>query len=1371
MRLSAIGQRTQLSATVYDSRDAQIPEAPVSWSSNNPAVATVLGQGLVTAVGNGTATITARSGSASQTASVTVQQVVNRIQIDPMYTKLNAIGETVRLKGVALDLNLERVPDAAFTWQSNKPAVAIVSTQGLVTAVGNGTATITARSGNLSAIATVIVADRNTDTSRDRQALIALYHSTNGPGWTNSTNWLSDAPLGTWYGVRTTIQGEGLGEVLILDLGGNNLYGSIPSEIGQLQKLEFLDLSHNQLTGSIPVEIGQLQKLTYLILGDSPGLAGPLPETLLVLAMLETLYLHNTQICIPHTSRYLAWLEGIQHRSGGPYCPNPQRDALAALYDRTDGPNWTNSANWKSLEPLDQWYGISGGGDGQVTGLVLENNNLNGAVPGQLSDLSHLKTLNLSFNAGLTGIVPVSMTHLDLEELELDGTQVCAPPVADFQQWLANILQRSVTNCTDMRPDYYALTRLYHSTNGKNWTNSTNWLSDAPLDTWFGVWTNSSEEVTGLDLKENNLAGAIPSEIGQLKDLVQLNLGINKLTGNIPTEISGLENTTHLYLHSNRLTGNIPSSIGQLRKLVEIGLDRNRFSGNIPSEVGDLQELQHLSLHGNQLTGTVPSEIGRLHKLKTLFLSENRLSGDIPPEIWRLQNLQTLHIRGNAYRREEGNQLTGFIPPDVGRLENLEDLNLEFNRLMGSIPPEIGDLQELRYLRLSGNQLTGAIPSEIGQLQNLYDLVLSGNRLTGNIPSNIGQLPNLLILDLSGNELEGTIPAEIGRLKYLLQLALSNNQLSGTLPSEIAELGMLEVLRVSFNRLSGSIPDSFGDLANLKYLGLTDNADMSGTLPLSFLSLNLDGLLLGGTMLCAPVTAEYRDWLRGIPNNRISRCGTHTVRTVAYLTQPVQSLDFPVPLVAGEDALLRVFVTSESDTDANIPLVRATFYEGGAEVHAVDIPSQETPIPAELDEGDLSSSANARIPGSVLTPGLEMVIEIDPEGVADPAVGAKGRFPVEGRIALDVRELPPLDLTMVPFLWSENPDRSFLARVESLTADSDLFRLVRDILPVSEFNLTIREPVWTSVEPIPQNFGSTLNETVAIHAMDGAGGHYMGVLKGEGTGLADAPGFISVSTLDTTVIAHELGHNMSLLHAPCTINTDDPFLDPDFPYPVSAVGAWGYDLLNEILVHPDTMDVMGCGDWISDYFFNKSLGYRFHQENETLLAAAYGPPGRSLLLWGGVSSDGELLLEPSFVVDAPPSLPDLNGPYLLTGKDDDGGMLFRLAFGMAEIADGNGERAFAFIIPARAEWSNQLTEITLSGPEGFSTLGGDEEQGDQDASTAALLLDPDTGMVRGILRDWPEPSANPLAARRSLPESGLEVISSTGVPGRADWRR
>ena len=109
-----------------------------------------------------------------------------------------------------------------------------------------------------------------------------------------------------------------------------------------------------------------------------------------------------------------------------------------------------------------------------------------------------------------------------------------------------------------------------------------------------------------------------------------------------------------------------------------------------------------------------------------------------------------------------------------------------------------------------------------------------------------------------------------------------------------------------------------------------------------------------------------------------------------------------------------------------MPAVRASFYSGTAEVYSVEIPGKPGLLPAEIDEGDLAVSANVRIPGYVLRPGLEMVVEIDPEGTLDPALGIGRRLPVEERTALDVQALPTMELTVVPFLWTVDPDSSII---------------------------------------------------------------------------------------------------------------------------------------------------------------------------------------------------------------------------------------------------------------------------------------------------------------------------------------------------------
>ena len=81
-----------------------------------------------------------------------------------------------------------------------------------------------------------------------------------------------------------------------------------------------------------------------------------------------------------------------------------------------------------------------------------------------------------------------------------------------------------------------------------------------------------------------------------------------------------IENTTELELTGLYIDGEIPSEIGNLINLVSLNLAANRFSGSIPPEIGNLTNLNYLYLQNNELTGSIPPEIGTLSNLIGLKL-------------------------------------------------------------------------------------------------------------------------------------------------------------------------------------------------------------------------------------------------------------------------------------------------------------------------------------------------------------------------------------------------------------------------------------------------------------------------------------------------------------------------------------------------------------------------------------------------------------------------------------------------------------------------------------------------------------------------------------------------------------------------------
>ena len=134
-----------------------------------------------------------------------------------------------------------------------------------------------------------------------------------------------------------------------------------------------------------------------------------------------------------------------------------------------------------------------------------------------------------------------------------------------------------------------------------------------------------------------------------------------------------------------------------------------------------------------------------------------------------------------------------------------------------------------------------------------------------------------------------------------------------------------------------------------------------------------------------------------------------------------------------------------------------------------------------------------------------------------------------------------------------------------------------------------------------------------------------------------------MSSASPHTMAHELGHNLSLSHAPC----GNPHFVGWFPYSDGSIGAWGYDFRDGTVVPPSHKDLMSyCGpQWISDYHFKKALYDRPSTTNDAAAAAT-----ESILLWGGVDADGVPHLEPAFLVDAQPKLPDAGGEYRISGR-------------------------------------------------------------------------------------------------------------------------
>ena len=377
------------------------------------------------------------------------------------------------------------------------------------------------------------------------------------------------------------------------------------------------------------------------------------------------------------------------------------RAALTALYYSANGADWNDRANWLTNAPLSEWYGVETDGDGRVVRLDLEANNLTGELPLEFGNLDRMEWINISHNQ-LTGELSRSLTDLTmLEYFYFDNNAgLCAPDYDAFQEWAKSLEDFRGDACPPPPPDDErdALITLYHATRGDNWRYHNGWLTGAPLGDWHGVTTDGDGRVAGLNLKNNNLTGNMPSELGSLSKLNRLSLSSNHLVGEIPLELGKLIELEWLYLNGNELTGSIPRQLSALTNLTDLWLNENELTGTIPAELGNLIKLTILSLSHNQLTGGIPAELGNLTELDTLDLHTNPLGGSISPELENLTNIQWINFTDNG--------LTGSIPSELGSLPRLNRLSLGGNELTGEIPPELANIETLKHLSLWDNDLT-----------------------------------------------------------------------------------------------------------------------------------------------------------------------------------------------------------------------------------------------------------------------------------------------------------------------------------------------------------------------------------------------------------------------------------------------------------------------------------------------------------------------------------------------------------------------------------------------------------------------------------------------------------------------------------------
>ncbi|KZV33987.1 leucine-rich repeat receptor-like serine/threonine-protein kinase [Dorcoceras hygrometricum] len=455
----------------------------------------------------------------------------------------------------------------------------------------------------------------------------------------------------------------------ILDLSWNLFEGRLPSEIGALVSLREMSLSSNVLEGNIPVEVGLLKELVYLDLGSNKFVGG-IPASLFCngSSSLQYLDLSNNSLSggIPFHSqcelrelRYLLlwsnhfvgevplalsnssnieWLD-LEYNSLSGELPSKILSKMFHLkflylsYNHFTSPGgnadlvpfFESMVNSSDLQELDLAGNHLGGELPSIIGALstklvqinLDDNQISGLIPPQISNLVNLTLLNLSSNL-LNGSIPSELCQTrKLERLYLSNNSLSGNiPSAFGNMPHLGLLDLSKNKLSGIIPDSFA----------------------------------NLVQLRKLLLYENQLSGTIPPSLGKCINLEILDLSRNRISGAIPSEVAGLRSLKlYLNLSSNLLTGHIPLELSKMDMVLAIDLSLNELSGSLPSQLGSCVALECLNLSHNFLEDQIPESLGNLPYLQELDVSANLFNGEIPQSLQQSGTLKRLNFSYNNF--------------------------------------------------------------------------------------------------------------------------------------------------------------------------------------------------------------------------------------------------------------------------------------------------------------------------------------------------------------------------------------------------------------------------------------------------------------------------------------------------------------------------------------------------------------------------------------------------------------------------------------------------------------------------------------------------------------------------------------------------
>ena len=453
--------------------------------------------------------------------------------------------------------------------------------------------------------------------------------------------------------------------------------------------------------------------------------------------------------------------------------------ALVALFNATDGENWT--VRWNLKRPMRTWQQVQVDeidGEMRVTKVMPAGFGLKGTIP---EDIKYMDKLR----------------YFSVEKNKISGT---------FPEFFCNMEQLELLNLAQNNFQGEVPAKLF----------------DLP-------------KLIYLVLKGNRFSGRLPENIGNCKSLQTMEIQVNDFEGEIPRSFSQLIKLRYVQVGANRFSGELPdfsamdSLIGVefsgtaefktelLPQADEQSLERRvwvkgGFTGPAP-HFKNKPLLEKVLIYENNLTSS--PKFTNCPKLKQLYTGNNPI-GTLDPSV--TQDMPELEILQVADCGLE--QL-----PEFKNCPKLKFLMVHFNELQ-SLPGSISALTGMEEFLAYANKLE-SIPESISSWKVVRHILVGYNRLKA-LPEAIWTLP-LYSLKAPCNEIATAFPEDLIGARNLTTLHLDCNQFRGS-AQPLTTLLRANDIRCSRNDLSGDFPEGFSDLNGLQILTLDDN-DLTGSIP------------------------------------------------------------------------------------------------------------------------------------------------------------------------------------------------------------------------------------------------------------------------------------------------------------------------------------------------------------------------------------------------------------------------------------------------------------------------------------------------------------------------------------------------------------